>query len=249
MNVKAWAVLFVSLLCADYVRASIAAVNEPSLALSREKRQLACEVRPVLVELLDQTLIRIKNRSPDELDLPDRRVDNYQMRGGKATGFKNVVRVEEYGCSCSGSVLRIFVEVSYLRILVSYTLSLVEELLGGLLGNLGTSLTRLLGNVVDLLLRILCLDIRVQLVIEQQLIPGARCRVASFRVLELTSIQLLGLTLRGAVINLLSDLLAPVLDLVLRLVISTQLRAIYVDEFSKLTITEDMFVCFNRSPY
>ncbi|XP_035204502.1 uncharacterized protein LOC118179435 [Stegodyphus dumicola] len=247
MKVKQWAVFFALLLSFEYIEMSLAFVASNStrdneLVHYRHKRKGNCQPTEELIKVIGDCLSDVAEKLDDSFDLSDETVDSLQLTSGSAAGFNNFKLEGTPKCTCEKNSVIIRLEINFLRITITYTLSLLEGLLGGLLGNLGTSLTRLLGDVVNLVLNILALNVRVLIQLRQVFLPGTTCEVIGFEVVKVTKLELLGLDLTF-VANLLQGILTPVLTLVLRLVLTGPIQAIFVEEIQKIIITKSMIRC------
>lgn len=75
--------------------------------------------------MLDDCLERIRDKIPDSFLLEDSTMEEYELMEGEASGFKNFKR-KSYRCICGSNLVRIFIEVSFLRILVTYVITLLD---------------------------------------------------------------------------------------------------------------------------
>lgn len=62
---------------------------------------------------------------PDDFELPDQRLEEYELTQGTASGFRNFVW-EPFQCTCTGDAVRIHVRVNFLRILLTFVMNLLD---------------------------------------------------------------------------------------------------------------------------
>jgi len=254
MNTKHWALFLVSILCSDYINGVTARVyppcpNKPPCC----KRPVigcgggggggggSCTVKREAIRLLITSLQNAKKNIPNDCSFPSQTYQEYRLDQGATSGWQNL-QFKSCRCVCGKGFVRLFVEVSFIKILISFVISLLDNLLGGLLGDVGSQLAQALGNVVNLVIRLLALDIIVRIVIIQRFIPGTKCKVESFEIVKITKITLLNLDLTFLA-ELLPGLLEAVLNLILRLIFNHQIKHYIIRELEKIRFEKYMFNC------
>lgn len=239
MNIKILAIVYCVLISCEYVRVSAFEHQLPA-SVSRDKRSTSsCSIDPQVTVIVDEALDRCRSRISARYVLQDHSTSEIRVKGGFCEGWGNFHRSSQIAVTCQGDVILIPVEISFLSITVTYTLTLLENLLTGVLGQqfssiLGT-IGSLIGNVVSFLLRVLATDIRVVISLEQKLVSGARCSVVSYEIARISNIKILNLDLTS-VANILEGLLGPVLNLVLNVVVTGPIKLIFVEELSQISI-------------